>query len=108
MPEKDPNTWTALSETIALVLLAVFGGMVKFWRTKILNEEMIELKSIRLWLEFFVEMWTAAFVGLVCFYACKAAGVDETWTICIVAIAGHEGARIIPALYKFIEKRVIK
>uniref|UniRef100_UPI00197BC870 phage holin family protein n=1 Tax=Pleionea sediminis TaxID=2569479 RepID=UPI00197BC870 len=105
MPEKDPNLWSAMQDYAYLIAFAIFGGVTKFWRTRIFKEETLQLRSLKLWLEFVVEIATSAFVGVIAFYACQASGVSELWMACIVGIAGHEGARAIQFIYKLLERK---
>lgn len=109
MDIKDPGTLTTFSylqNFFYAIFLAVFGGLIKFLRSKVLSEDPVNWSRFRTWLELFIELATSGFVGVLAFHGCQAMELSPMWTACIVGVSGHEGARAIAALVKIVEKKI--
>ena len=99
MPEKSPENYTLL--TYAWVFgLSALGGFVSFVRK-------VKLGHARAWnfVEFFGELATSAFAGVLTFWLCEWAGFSPLATAAFVGIAGHMGSRAIFQLEGFFETR---
>ena len=100
MPEKDPTTYSIL--TYAWVVgLSCLGGIVSFARK-------IRAGQARPYnlMEFFGEIMTSAFVGIITFYLCEAAALDTLMTAVFVGVSGHMGTRAIYMLERFAQDRL--
>lgn len=102
MLEKDPTSYSFL--TYAWVFaLAILGGVVSFMRkvqaghTKVFNL-----------VEFFGEIVTSAFAGVIAFWLCENASFSPLITASIVGISGHMGSRAIFLLEGWLAKQFPK
>lgn len=99
--DKSPETYNLL--TYAWVVgLSSLGGFVAFARK-------VKQGHARAWnfAEFFGEIATSAFAGIITFYLCQAGNISQLATAAFVGIAGHAGSRAIFLLERFIESRFI-
>lgn len=97
MPEKSPETYSIL--TYAWVFgLSALGGAVSFIRK-------VKQGHARAWnfVEFFGELSTSAFAGVITFWLCEWAGFHPLMTAAFVGISGHMGSRAIFQLESFFE-----
>lgn len=97
----------ALTEYMPLIFastLASIGGAVHYLNK--IDKAGIPFRAFN----FFLEIFTSGFVGIVAFMLCDAAGWNWQFTAAIVAISGHMGARalflmerliVIPTLRKY-------
>ncbi len=89
MIEKDPLSYPLI--TYAWVfLLSILGGMVSF-NTKIRSGHARPFN----FMELIGEIMTSAFVGVITFWLCEAAGVSALISAAMVGISGHMGSRAI-------------
>lgn len=86
MPEKDPLSYTALTYGW-VVLLASWGGMAGYIR-KIKSGH--SRPSIS---ELIGELCISGFVGVMTFYFCEAAKVNQVISAGLIGISGHMGSR---------------
>lgn len=99
MPEKDPTSYSFLTY-VWVFGLAILGGVVSFMRklqaghTKVFNL-----------VEFFGEIVTSAFAGVIAFWLCENAGFSPLATASIVGVSGHMGSRAIFLLEKWLAKQ---
>ncbi len=101
MPEKDPTTYAAITY-LWVVVLSCLGGVVNFSRkVKGGHTRPFNLP------EFFGEVLTSGFAGVLTFYLCEWAGVAQLLTAALVGISGHMGSRAIFLFEKWAEKRFI-
>ena len=99
MPEKSPENYTWL--TYAWVFgLSALGGAVSFLRK-------VKDGHARAWnfAEFFGEIFTSAFAGVMTFYLCEWSGFAPLATAAFVGIAGHMGSKAMAHLEGFFESR---
>lgn len=89
--DKSPLDYS-LGQYLFLLGVAVFGGLVR-WFSAVKNGHASAWNVMHL----IGELATSAFAGLIAFYLCEWAGTAQLVTVCMVAIAGHMGARAIDA-----------
>lgn len=100
MDEKDPTTFHAV--TYAWVFgLASMGGISSYFRK--LKEGHARAFSV---CEFIGELVTSAFAGVITFFLCQSAHLDQVLSAAFVGIAGHMGSRAIMLLEKLFEKNL--
>lgn len=99
MPEKSPESYTYLTYLWVFGLSAL-GGAVSFLRK-------VKDGHARAWnfAEFFGEIFTSAFAGVMTFYLCEWGGFAPLATAAFVGIAGHMGSKAIAHLEGFFEAR---
>jgi hypothetical protein len=99
MPEKDPTTYTLLTY-LWVVFLSAWGGFVSFWRK--LKTGKARAFNV---MELIGELVTSAFAGMLTFWLCEAANIDQLLTAAFVGIAGHMGSRAIAQMENWASKR---
>jgi hypothetical protein len=89
MLEKDPTSYSFLTYGWVFAL-AIAGGIVSFYRK-------LQKGSVRVFnlIEFFGELVTSAFAGVITFWLCENAGLSPLVTAALVGISGHMGSRAI-------------
>jgi hypothetical protein len=85
MPEKDPTTYSLITYAWVFILSA-WGGAVNF-------------------MELIGELMTSAFAGVLTFWLCQAAEINNLITAALVGISGHMGSRAIFHFEKWAESR---
>lgn len=91
-PDKDPTTYSLI--TYAWVLfLAGWGGVVQYYR-----KVKMGLISRFSFAELIGEIFTSGLTGIITFFLCESAGIDQLMTAALVGITGHMGSR---ALFSF-------
>lgn len=90
----------ALLATYAWVIgVSMLGGIASFYgKVKSGHARWVNLG------EFLGELVTSAIAGLITYWFCRAAGVNEWWMAAFVAIAGHMGTRALFMLEKVLER----
>lgn len=102
MPDKDPSNFTLL--TYAWVIaISSWGGIVNF-HTKLRAGIARPFNVV----ELIGEIVTSAFVGVVTFWLCEAAGFQHLVTAALVAITGHMGSRALFQFEKWVETKLRK
>lgn len=96
-----PWSWDGLRQLGPVVLIALLGGLVAFYRK--VREGAARPFNFA---EFIGEMVTSGVVGVIFFWLCRGIGVNEWMTAAIVGIAGHAGSRGMFLLEKWIEKKL--
>jgi hypothetical protein len=89
MPEKDPTIYSLF--TYAWVTaISMLGGFVNF-------AHKVKLGLARAFnvVELFGELMTSAFVGLLAFWMCEAAGLSQIASAPLIGISGHMGTRAL-------------
>jgi hypothetical protein len=56
-------------------------------------------------IEFFGELITAGFTGLITFWLCESTGISPLLTAVFVGISGHMGSRALYVIEKIMESR---
>lgn len=92
MPEKDPLNYSWI--TYAWVLgVSMWAGVVSYIRKR---QRIGRPISILQWIAgLAAECTTAAFVGLITFWACEAANVPPSVSAVCIAITAHMGSRAL-------------
>lgn len=98
MDEKDPSSTTYFVESIrqgmpyiTTVFLACWGGAVQHIQ-KLRTGKRFVLK------EFFFDLFTSAFAGLLTHFACESAGIGGSQAAMLIAVSGHMGTKAIASL----------
>lgn len=94
-PPKGPESY-AWFTYLWVFGLSSLGGFVAFMRK-------VKEGNARAWnfAEFFGEIATSAFAGVMTFYLCEAGGFSPLRTAAFVGIAGHMGSRALFQLERF-------
>lgn len=99
MPEKDPTTYSLITYAWVFILSA-WGGAVNFLRkTKAGQARPFNF------MELIGELMTSAFAGVLTFWLCQAAEINNLITAALVGISGHMGSRAIFHFEKWAESR---
>ena len=99
MVDKDPTSYSLI--TYAWVfLLAIFGGIVNFWRK-------LQAGHVRVFnvVELVGEIMTAGFAGVITFWLCENAQISPLLTAALVGISGHMGSRALFLFEDFLKSR---
>lgn len=99
MPEKSPETYTLITYLWVFGLSAA-GGAVAFYRK--MKRGDVRAFNIK---EFVGECATSAFAGVITFYICEAADINQLTCAALVGLAGHMGGRAINKLEAFFEAK---
>ena len=100
MPEKDPQMYELITYVWVLAVSG-FGGIANYVRkVKAGNAERFSI------LEVVGEIVISAFAGLVTFWLCEAAGIEQPLTAALVAISGHMGSRAIALFEDALKRRL--
>lgn len=102
MNDKDPSTY-GLITYLWVIGLSAWGGAVSFIR-KVQNGEARALNIA----ELIGEIFTSAFAGVITFWLCEAAQINQLVTAALVGISGHMGSRAIYHLESWAEERFTK
>ena len=101
MPEKDPANYPMLTY-LWVLFVAAWGGGVNFYR-KMRDGRARPFNIV----EFVGEIATSAFVGVLTFWMCEAAGIHQLLTAAMVGVSGHMGSRAIWQLERWAELRLM-
>jgi len=86
-PPKSPIGYELLTY-LWVIFLSCFGGVVRYLRaTNAINKFSL--------FQFLKEIVISGFVGLVTFFLCESAHIDQTLSAAFIAISGHMGSRAI-------------
>lgn len=95
---KDPSSYSLLTY-VWIICLAMLGGVVR-----VLREVDLQRKTGKqIVITFVTEIIISSFVGLLTFYACRAAEISFFTTALMTGIAGHMGVRalgVLESIYK--------
>lgn len=99
MPEKSPENYELITY-LWVIGLSALGGVVSFIHK-------VKHGNAKAWnfIEFFGELATSAFAGVLTFYLCEWSGFDRLATAAFVGISGHMGSKAIKLLEGFFESR---
>lgn len=104
MLEKDPQNVSAIWPTIAqawIIFLAILGGAVSYiHKVRTGATRRFNLP------ELVGDMFISGFVGIITFYLCRWAQLDELLSAAFVGIAGHMGSRALFLAEKAIERKI--
>lgn len=100
MLEKDPTSYSLLTYGWVMCL-SVVGGVVSYMHK-------IQIKSPRAFsmIEFFAELVTAGFTGVITFWLCENAEISPLMTAVLVGISGHMGSRALLLFEKFFISKI--
>lgn len=98
--EKTPTNYSWLTY-LWVIGLSSLGGVVSFVRKVRAGES----RPYNI-MEFFGEIVTSAFVGIITFYLCEHANMDQLMTAVLVGISGHMGTRAIYIFEKMLSERL--
>lgn len=88
-PTKDPTTYSLLTY-FWVFGLSTWGGISSFLRKR--REGAVRPFNFT---ELVGEIVTSAFAGVLTFYLCEAADINQLWSAALVGISGHMGSRAI-------------
>lgn len=99
-PPQSPESFTIISY-IWILFMATLGGFVSYLK---------KLKRGSKWsyTALFIELATAAFVGIVTFMLCQSAGMSQLFTAALVGISGHFSSDSLILFRKLLDKVVGK
>ena len=96
---KDPTTYGLLTY-MWVFGLSSWGGFVSFMRKR--RQGVARPFNIA---EFFGEIATSAFAGVLTFYLAESAGLPQLMTAAMVAISGHMGGRAVFLIERWMERK---
>jgi len=99
VPEKDPSNYPLITY-LWVFGLAMIGGTVNFLRK-------VKTGAARAFniTEFFGELITSGFAGLLTFWLCEAADLNKLVSAVLIGISGHMGSRAIFKIEKWAEEK---
>ena len=100
MNAPEPLTWESLTKLGPVILVALLGGAVAFYRK--VKEGAARAFNFT---EFIGEMLTSALAGVLFYWFCQYAEMNPWLTAAIVGIAGHMGSRGMFLLEKWVESK---
>lgn len=96
MSEKDPHFTALLAESIreavpylTTFFLSVWGGVVNHITVLRNGRKVFKMRELAF------DLIVSTFAGLLTFFFCKRAGIDETMSAILIAVSGHMGTRAI-------------
>ena len=102
LPEKDPSNISLITYGWVFIL-SVWGGIVHNIRK--VREGLITRFSLS---ELIGDVVTSGFAGIVTFYLCQAAELNNLATAAMVGVSGHMGARSLFLIEEWLRKRMEK
>lgn len=96
---KDPTAYGMLTY-LWVFGLSSWGGFVSFMRKR--REGLARPFNIA---EFFGEIATSAFAGVLTFYLAESAGLPQLMTAAMVAVSGHMGGRAVFLIERWMERK---
>lgn len=100
MIEKDPGLYSIVTY-VWVILLSAWGGAINFWG----KMKRGEARAINI-MELFGELMTSAFAGMLTYWLCQSAHIDQFLTAALVGVAGHMGSRAIFMLEKWLGSKL--
>ena len=100
MPEKDPSSY-ALITYFWVVLVSLWGGSASYIR-RVRSMEVPRYSIV----EFIGEVVIAAGVGIMTFFLCEWANVDQMLSAVFIAITAHMGSRALLIAEQVLERYV--
>lgn len=85
---------------VYIVGLSLLGGLVS-WIQKVRSNKIPPWSLLYL----VGELCISAFAGFLCYLLCDTAGLSTKFTMCLVGVAGHMGARAIKAFETMAERK---
>ena len=99
---KDPLMISMATYTL-MISLAFWGGVASYMRK--VKSGLTARFSIT---ELIGELFISGFVGLITFYLCESAKIDQMISAALVGIAGHMGSRAIFLIEKYLQSKFLK
>ena len=96
---KDPTTYGLLTY-LWVFGLSSWGGFVSFMRKR--KQGVARPFNIA---EFFGEIATSAFAGVLTFYLAESAGLPQLMTAAMGAVSGHMGGRAVFLIERWMERK---
>jgi hypothetical protein len=96
--DKDVFSYSWLTY-LWVVGLSAWGGVVSWLRKKEFGQTWRQTAA-----QVAIEMIVSTFVGLITFVLCHIAELSLLWTIVLVAISGHAGAKALTQYETFLER----
>lgn len=100
MPEKDPSSY-ALVTYLWVVLVSLWGGSASYIR-RVRSMDVPRYSIV----EFIGEVVIAAGVGIMTFFLCEWANVDQMLSAVFIAITAHMGSRALLIAEQVLERYV--
>lgn len=107
MIDKEPTMFAQFVEHLIniltygwVIVLSLLGGVSSFARK--VKSGKVRYSNI---VEFIGELVISCFAGLVTFFLCKSAGLDEMLTAAFIAISSHMGTRSIFLFESYLSRR---
>lgn len=100
MDPKDPTSYSLITY-MWVGGLSIAGGLVSYFRKVQLGVR----TSFRI-IEFFGELITAGFTGLITFWLCESSGISPLLTAVFVGISGHMGSRALYIFERMLESKL--
>ena len=100
MIDKNPENIRMISY-MWMFALATFGGTVAYLR---------KLKNGKKWstTDYLIEIVTAAFAGMIMFFLCHWAGIDDVGTAALTGISGRFSSRSLFLMGEMLDKVFLK
>lgn len=95
--ERNPFDFSVFTY-VWVMSLSALGGVVNFSRK--MREGQVRAFNVT---EFIGELVTSAFAGLLTFWMCKGAGIDDLYAAVLIGISGHMGSRAIFGLERWMQ-----
>ena len=99
MPEKDPTNYQFITY-VWVIGLASWGGLASYVRKIKSGKTRFSIG------ELIGEVCISAFVGVITFYLCESAALNQVVSAALIGISGHMGSRAIYMAEKGAEKLV--
>jgi len=100
MPEKDPSSYELITY-LWVVGLSCWGGLAGYLRK--IRGGVVARFSVS---ELVGELVISGFVGVLTFYLCEAADLNQVLAAAFVGISGHMGSRAVFALEQYLLKKL--
>lgn len=98
MPEKDPSSYAVITY-LWVILLAIWGGSASYIR-RVRSMDVPRYSFV----EFIGELVIAAGVGVITFFMCEWANVDQMLSAVFIAITAHMGSRALLIAEQVLER----
>lgn len=102
MLEKDPSSY-ALITYIWVLGLSCWGGLAGYIR-KLKAGEMVRFSLS----ELIGELVISAFVGILTFYLCESAQLNQVLSAALVGVSGHMGSRAMFAIESYVMRKITR
>lgn len=93
------------SSVIWAFAVGMWSAGVRFFKVKLDAGEAIDLKSRKLWRDFFIEQQTGLLAGFVTWALASSSNLDQWFVIGLVAVSAHAGGSAMSVYLKLLEKK---